>query len=62
MFTQCVISEGELYVVIRVLQIQIEIHVTPMSLIPSLIRPNNRLEKNLLILQKSHNLNTDLQF
>lgn len=62
MFTQCVISEGELYVVIRVLQIQIETHVTPMSLIPSLIRPNNRLEKNLLILQKSHNLNTDLQF
>lgn len=62
MFTRCVISEGELYVVIRVLQIQIEIHVTPMSLIPSLIRPNNRLEKNLLILQKSHNLNTDLQF
>jgi hypothetical protein len=47
MFTQWVISESELYAVItvHVLEIQIEIYVTPMSLIPFLIRPNNRLEK-----------------
>lgn len=59
MFTQWVISESELYAVItvHVLEIQIEIYVTPMSLIPFLIRPNNRLEKTYWQDKDSYSLN-----